>query len=33
MTNTVNYQKELDQIRKVLGYDFMSMALAEPKRI
>ncbi|WP_342440249.1 GAF domain-containing protein [Paenibacillus sp. FSL L8-0436] len=30
MTNTVNYQKELDQIRKVLGYDFMSMALAEP---
>lgn len=30
MTNTVDYQKELDQIRKALGYDFISLALAEP---
>lgn len=30
MINKVDYQIELDQIRVVLGYDFMSLALAEP---
>ncbi|QSF43777.1 MULTISPECIES: GAF domain-containing protein [Paenibacillus] len=30
MTNKVDYQLELDRIRMDLGYDFMSLALAEP---
>lgn len=30
MNNKVDYQIELDQIRAALGYDFMSLALAEP---
>ncbi|MHA6528765.1 GAF domain-containing protein [Paenibacillus sp. BAC0078] len=28
--NKVDYQLELDQIREALGYDFLSLALAEP---
>ncbi|ETT68305.1 MULTISPECIES: GAF domain-containing protein [Paenibacillus] len=30
MNNKVDYQIELDRIRAALGYDFMSLALAEP---
>ncbi|OKP78503.1 control of nitrate reduction [Paenibacillus sp. P3E] len=30
MENKVDYQLELDQIREALGYDFMSLALADP---
>ncbi|WP_150275271.1 GAF domain-containing protein [Paenibacillus tepidiphilus] len=30
MTNKVDYDHELHRIRKDLGYDFMSLALAEP---
>lgn len=30
MIDKVDYQAELDQIRQALGYDFMSLALAEP---
>ncbi|WP_342566253.1 GAF domain-containing protein [Paenibacillus sp. FSL R7-0345] len=30
MINKVDYQGELDEIRKALGYDFISLALAEP---
>ncbi|MGN7760011.1 GAF domain-containing protein [Paenibacillus sp. 22594] len=30
MKNKVDYQLELDQIREALGYDFMSLALADP---
>ncbi|KWX78544.1 control of nitrate reduction [Paenibacillus riograndensis] len=30
MKNQVDYQRELDQIRQALGYDFMSLALADP---
>ncbi|AIQ69033.1 GAF domain-containing protein [Paenibacillus graminis] len=30
MKNQVDYQLELDQIRHALGYDFMSLALADP---
>ena len=30
MNNQVDYQLELDRIRAALGYDFMSLALAEP---
>ncbi|AIQ52778.1 GAF domain-containing protein [Paenibacillus sp. FSL R7-0331] len=30
MSNKVDYQGELDEIRMALGYDFISLALAEP---
>lgn len=30
MSKKVDYQMELDQIRAALGYDFISLALAEP---
>lgn len=30
MANKVDYQMELDHIRAALGYDFMSLAFAEP---
>ncbi|WP_379152275.1 GAF domain-containing protein [Paenibacillus sp. sgz5001063] len=30
MKNKVDYQLELDLIREALGYDFMSLALADP---
>lgn len=30
MNDKVNYQRELDEIRALFGYDFMALALAEP---